>query len=128
MIGGKWTTFRAFAEQVTDRLLSDLGRPRISTSKERPTQGEPSPDLHSDPALRALLRNEAVVHLDDLLLRRTPIALYERLTVARFTALALLAAEELGWDDVRLGQEHTRTLHILAERHGVGLQPISSHV
>jgi glycerol-3-phosphate dehydrogenase len=28
MIGGKWTTFRAFSEQVTDRLLQRLGQSR----------------------------------------------------------------------------------------------------
>ncbi len=30
LIGGKWTTFRAFAEQVADPLLADLGLPRRS--------------------------------------------------------------------------------------------------
>src|SRR5690606_4943950 len=29
MIGGKWTTFRAFAEQATDAVLAELGQPRI---------------------------------------------------------------------------------------------------
>lgn len=28
MIGGKWTTFRAFAEQTTDAVLAELGRQR----------------------------------------------------------------------------------------------------
>lgn len=32
LVGGKWTIFRAFAEQVTDRVLSDLGRPRLCTT------------------------------------------------------------------------------------------------
>ena len=33
LIGGKWTTFRAFAEYATDRVLSDLGRGRtVSTA------------------------------------------------------------------------------------------------
>lgn len=28
LVGGKWTTFRAFAEQTADRVLGDLGLPR----------------------------------------------------------------------------------------------------
>jgi glycerol-3-phosphate dehydrogenase len=28
MVGGKWTTFRAFAEQTADAVLAELGRPR----------------------------------------------------------------------------------------------------
>ena len=33
LIGGKWTTFRAFAEQVTDRVLADLRLPRRMTTR-----------------------------------------------------------------------------------------------
>lgn len=33
LIGGKWTTFRAFSEQVADRVLAHLGQPRrVSTA------------------------------------------------------------------------------------------------
>jgi glycerol-3-phosphate dehydrogenase len=32
MIGGKWTTFRAFAEDTTDAVLEELGRPRTATT------------------------------------------------------------------------------------------------
>lgn len=32
LIGGKWTTFRAFAELATDRALADLGLPRRVTT------------------------------------------------------------------------------------------------
>ncbi|MBC2837592.1 glycerol-3-phosphate dehydrogenase/oxidase [Paragemmobacter straminiformis] len=33
LIGGKWTTFRAFSEMAADRVLADLGKPRrISTA------------------------------------------------------------------------------------------------
>src|SRR5690606_23664378 len=30
MVGGKWTTFRAFAEQTADTVLAELGRKRIA--------------------------------------------------------------------------------------------------
>lgn len=33
LIGGKWTTFRAFAEVATDRVLADLGRTRRITTR-----------------------------------------------------------------------------------------------
>ena len=33
LVGGKWTTFRAFSEQATDRVLSDLGLPRRASTK-----------------------------------------------------------------------------------------------
>ncbi|WP_428375585.1 glycerol-3-phosphate dehydrogenase/oxidase [Lichenicoccus sp.] len=33
LIGGKWTTFRAFAEQAADRVLSELGIPRRQSTR-----------------------------------------------------------------------------------------------
>ena len=39
MIGGKWTTFRAFGEQVTDGALAFLGRKRLTGTMDRPIGG-----------------------------------------------------------------------------------------
>jgi glycerol-3-phosphate dehydrogenase len=39
LIGGKWTTFRAFAEQVTDALLRDLGMNRRTATENIPIGG-----------------------------------------------------------------------------------------
>jgi glycerol-3-phosphate dehydrogenase len=39
LVGGKWTTFRAFAEQVTDAALARLQRPRTSSTAELPIGG-----------------------------------------------------------------------------------------
>jgi glycerol-3-phosphate dehydrogenase len=39
LIGGKLTTSRAFGEQVGDRVLEHLGRPRIATTRERVLPG-----------------------------------------------------------------------------------------
>ncbi len=128
MVGGKWTTFRAFAALVADRILADLGRSRIATSEDSAIGGEASLDFHDDEALRTVVRNEAVVHLDDLLLRRTPLGLYERLDVARLEALASLVARELGWDDIRRTAELDSTRELLTKRHGVRLEPHPSHV
>lgn len=128
MIGGKWTTFRAFSEQVTDRVLADLGRNRIASSTELSIGGEPTPDANNEAALRQMVQDEAVVHLEDLLLRRTALGLYERLTPARLSALAGICAEVLGWNVDQLAREEDRTRRLLAERHGVRLEPDFSHV
>ena len=34
LVGGKWTTFRAFAEQATDRVLAILGKGRVTGTAE----------------------------------------------------------------------------------------------
>ncbi|MER9731342.1 glycerol-3-phosphate dehydrogenase/oxidase [Mesorhizobium sp. M0217] len=39
MIGGKWTTFRAFAEQAADEVLAELGRERIRGTLALPIGG-----------------------------------------------------------------------------------------
>nr|WP_299499366.1 glycerol-3-phosphate dehydrogenase/oxidase [uncultured Rhizobium sp.] len=39
MVGGKWTTFRAFAEQTADEALAYLGQPRITGTSTRPIGG-----------------------------------------------------------------------------------------
>jgi glycerol-3-phosphate dehydrogenase len=39
LIGGKWTTFRAFAEQVTDRALTFLGKARTANTRALPIGG-----------------------------------------------------------------------------------------
>ena len=39
LVGGKWTTFRAFAEQVSDRVLSYLGKIRVTSTQNIPIGG-----------------------------------------------------------------------------------------
>jgi glycerol-3-phosphate dehydrogenase len=39
LVGGKWTTFRAFAEQVTDQLLDTLGKGRAIGTENRTIGG-----------------------------------------------------------------------------------------
>lgn len=39
MIGGKLTTFRAFAEQTADKILAELGKTRTVSTEERPYLG-----------------------------------------------------------------------------------------
>ena len=39
LIGGKWTTFRAFSAQAADAVLQLLGRPRLITTEDLPIGG-----------------------------------------------------------------------------------------
>ncbi|MXU64380.1 glycerol-3-phosphate dehydrogenase/oxidase [Oceanomicrobium pacificus] len=39
MVGGKWTTFRAFAEQTSDEVLATLGRDRLVSTRDRAIGG-----------------------------------------------------------------------------------------
>jgi len=39
LVGGKWTSFRAFSEQVTDKALAHLGLPRRKATREQPVGG-----------------------------------------------------------------------------------------
>ncbi len=39
LVGGKWTSFRAFSEQVTDKALEFLGRKRTKNTHELPIGG-----------------------------------------------------------------------------------------
>ena len=63
--------------------------------------------------------NEKVIHLDDLLLRRSVLAKLGMLTRENLDELADAAGEALGWDAEQKQAEAARTLSILADRHGV---------
>jgi glycerol-3-phosphate dehydrogenase len=39
MVGGKWTTYRAFAEETVDAVLADLGKTRQSSTRDLPIGG-----------------------------------------------------------------------------------------
>jgi glycerol-3-phosphate dehydrogenase len=66
-----------------------------------------------------LVRCEAVEHLDDLLTRRTTLAIIGELSLAMTdAALGVLAAEK-GWSAQRAGEERSRFLTLMRERHGV---------
>jgi glycerol-3-phosphate dehydrogenase len=50
LVGGKWTTFRAFAEQVADRVLPALGAQRTRGTRDTPIGG--GRDFPADPGAR----------------------------------------------------------------------------
>ncbi len=50
LVGGKWTTFRAFGEQVTDKVLGKLGLERLTDTKEMDIGG--GKNYPTDPAIQ----------------------------------------------------------------------------
>jgi glycerol-3-phosphate dehydrogenase len=60
LIGGKWTTFRAFAAQAADMILPLLGKKRLVSTEDRAIGGGrnyPTPAL-ADAYVQSLARNE----------------------------------------------------------------------
>jgi len=175
LVGGKWTSFRAFAEQAADKALAFLGRTRQKSTRELPVGGgrnyprtaeeqkryldglaawtgfpaervrvlferygtraeaaalsiarQPDQPLKSLPdftrrEVMFLCQQEQVVHLDDILLRRTLLAMLGRLTRAAVEEMSDAAGESLGWDEGRKKAEAARALELLASRHEVRL-------
>lgn len=173
LVGGKWTTFRAFAEETTDRTLTFLGRtrrtnttevaigggkayprgeqeqaawlahlqtqtglalPRLQTLFERYgtraeaiaqyiAAGEDAPlddaPDYSQRELRFLVEREKVAHLDDLLLRRTLLAMLGQVTGRVLRQAAQIMGAVHGWSAEQTAAEIERTIGILVARHGV---------
>ena len=167
LVGGKWTTFRAFAEQTVDALLRDLQIPRRMKTDNLPIGVLVKPHRESAPEVSGIKRNtyrtlyqrygeipselgtqltqaterhsflagttyllaeldflcrhERVVHLDDLLLRRTQLAKLGLLNPQNLQIVARLAATSLGWSPAKLDEELERCLQILKKQHGLML-------
>jgi len=68
-----------------------------------------------------IVRTEHVVHLADVVLRRTDLAFSGAVTLPLLTELGDIAGDALGWDDRRRATEIANTVRTLAERHGVVL-------
>lgn len=173
LVGGKWTTFRALGEHLSNEVLAKLGLERSVSTATLPIGG--GRDYPSTPAARRvwvssradvlsaervdellerygtradqfialaddadeqplvsvpsysreeiahIARTEQVVHLEDLVLRRTSIAFTGRASRAALVELADIISDELGWDEATRDAEVERTAALLVERHGVDL-------
>jgi len=69
----------------------------------------------------SLIRNEDVVHLDDLFQRRSSIAWVGALNLAVLDEMAAIVAHELGWSEDRKSAEIQRTIDEMREKHGIVL-------
>ncbi len=175
LVGGKWTSFRAFSEEVADKALQFLGIQRNKGTQELPigggrnyprtgeeknkyinglaawtglsrerletlferygTRTESVADFmklatdaplvslpdYSKRELLFLVQHEKAEHLDDLLLRRTMLAMLGRLTRDAVIECAMLMADAMNWSLERRNAEAERTLRLLADRHRVRL-------
>ena len=88
---------------------------------EQETALRTPPVVQHAPRSPGSLRNERVVHLADLVLRRTSIAFTGALTAPLLDELADVAAEVLGWSAARRSDEIATTRALVAERHGIRL-------
>ncbi|OBZ92269.1 glycerol-3-phosphate dehydrogenase [Pararhizobium polonicum] len=76
--------------------------------------------------LQFLIRVEAVEHLDDLLLRRTTLAVSGELSLDMMDAVLDLLAQEKHWTPAQRAGERDRFLTLLNERHGVDEHMLSA--
>lgn len=175
LVGGKWTSFRAFSEEVTNKSLQFLGIKRNKSTRDLPigggrgyprsaeerakyiaglaawtglsrerletlferygsraevvagfiNNGDDAP-IQSLPGytkreMLFMIQHEKVEHLDDLLLRRTMLAMLGRLTRDAINEVNDLLGNTLGWDAAQKNVEAERTLRLLAEKYRVRL-------
>jgi glycerol-3-phosphate dehydrogenase len=166
LVGGKWTTFRAFGEVAADLVMEKLQQNRTTDTYQLGIGGGrdfPLGDITDDvcqsvadqyqlpttvvggmmarygrndgvfnalaaedgltplEALSTFLRgeiryiceNEFVVHLDDLIFRRSTLALEGRATEALVAEVAAIAAPLLNWSEARTADEIERCNHRL---------------
>ncbi len=87
------------------------------------TAGEDAPlknhEGYTRREIEYMVRSERVFHLDDLLLRRTTIALLGELTSPLLDELASIMASILGWSDEQARDDKTRVLKILKDKFGI---------
>lgn len=175
MVSGKWTTFRAFSEQVTDKILKYLIKSRQASTEQMAIgggKGYPTNEIDQkqwiaamqkrtelpqehlqvlferygtraeeiadfiiagpDEALQSqpdysrreilfLATYEKLIHLDDLLLRRSLLAMGGFVTRNLLDEVGPIVGEGLCWSDEQIQQEIDRTATILTTEHGVSL-------
>ena len=173
LVGGKWTTFRGFAEEVANSLLARLGTTRRIGTSDLPIGGgrgfpigvaqrsewvksaaeqegaDPArvdellarygtlarailrkeasvPDQrltdapdYSTAEIEWLVRNEQVTHLDDIVMRRTTLAISGRLSRRDLRLIAEIASNVLNWDKSRQMMEIERTTVMLSKRNRI---------
>ena len=90
----------------------------IANGTDRPLSHHPR---YSRREIEFILQHEKVERLDDLLLRRTLIAMLGESTRDLLHELADVSAKTLGWPPMRKAQEIEQTLETLQRKHRVAL-------
>lgn len=117
LVGGKWTSYRAFGEQVTDKVLALLGKSRRADTLKTPVGGGAGYPAVSLAQIEYIKKIGAETGLDNLI----PKHLFERygtraLEMARF--ISQTGAEALkslpGWTvgEVRFLVEREKAVHV----------------
>ena len=171
LVGGKWTTFRAFGEHMTNDVLALLKRERTTFTTTMAIGGGAgfptsetarnawihahatdvnrsrvaqlltrygtratdviaainadvdapltTTDLYTTAELGYLARSESVVHLDDVLLRRTDLAFTGAVTSELIEEFATVIGATLGWTTERRAHEIDATRSMLTTLHGI---------
>ncbi|MFG6504240.1 FAD-dependent oxidoreductase [Microbacterium sp. P05] len=177
LVGGKWTTFRALAENLSTKTLEVIGLPhRVSTAglpigggagfpkgaaaRKRwakthaaghsielveqmlvrygtrateilavlPVGAQPlehAPTYYRE-ELAHLAETEQVVHLIDVLLRRTSLAFVGGMSEQTLREVAEAVAAPLGWDADRQAEEVAQTVEILRTAHLVEFEEVGT--
>lgn len=119
--GGKLTTYRLMAEQTVDRVIAELGQryqacrtasELLLASDEMQFSGV-APAKWCHEAVQQFVANEWSVHLDDVLIRRSGWAHYEKLTERQLNEAATWMANAAGWESARRDAELQRVRDIL---------------
>lgn len=101
--GTKYTTARAVAERIVDRLFAYLGRDRVgSISSHAPL---PHVDLDGEALLEHAAEREMVVTLEDAVVRRTPIGALGCPDAHTLSRAAAIVGAIRGWSESRQRDE-----------------------
>jgi glycerol-3-phosphate dehydrogenase len=173
LVGGKWTSFRAFSEQTTDHILKRLAVQRIVSTEDMQiggSKGYPKnkteletyrlelqnrypakPEIHerlfdtygtqaeeilrnyaadasisletlpdvSLAEIKNILATEDVIHLDDLLLRRTMLGKLGQITTESLMDISRICAETFGWSQEETKREIEHFTNLLEDKHKI---------
>lgn len=182
LVGGKWTTFRAFSEQAADQVLKRLGKtrqanttntsigggkqypktaseeaqwlsnlsqqsglspgrvktlfarygtraqeiaPYIQAGEDKPLKTQPD---YSRREIAFLVANEKVIHLEDIILRRSLLGMLGQVNADLLEEIASIVAEILKWPSEMIEREVQNTTDLLRLKHGVPDQRLQGPV
>jgi len=121
----RWIAARtnAHSAELVEAMLERYGTRADAILAALPAEPTPVPDAagYFREELAFIAENEQVVHLIDVLLRRTHLAFVGGMTERTLQEVAEAVAEPLGWDSARIDEEVARTTEILRSAHRVDL-------
>lgn len=121
----RWVSARtnAHSAELVDAMLERYGTRADAVLAALPNEPTPVPDAHGyyREELEWIAQNEQVVHLIDVLLRRTHLAFVGGMTERTLREVAEAVAGPLGWDSDRVDDEVARSTEILRSAHRVDL-------